>query len=259
MIREILESEKNIVVDFAKQDVIRNYFILLGLLNKKTIYDKIYGEFIDCELQAILLKRKSGTLQFFSPNSFDIDGFKDIILKLNGNLMIGPKSYCLKFFEKGIFSSSKDGAYMSKLKKDKVKEVFENKYKIREVNVDDLEKIVELYRSVFSSFSPKEVMEEKLRTKRGRGVLIEEDGKILSICQTDFETIDSAVIVGVATKEDHRNKGLATACLQAIIETLTKEGKDLYLQYDNLKAGQIYKELGFKVIDQIVHLKRGDK
>ncbi len=259
MIREILESEKNIVFDLAKRDVIRNYFILLGLLNKKTVYEKIYGEFMSGELKAILLKRKSGTLQFYSPTDFDLDGFGEIILNLNAHSMIGAKSYCSKFLERGIFSSSRDGAYMAKLEKKHIKNRFENKYKIREIRVNDLEKVVDLYKSVFPSFAPKEVMEEKLKTKRGRGVLIEEDGEIISVCQTDFETSDSVVIVGVATKKSHRNKGLATFCLKVIIETLANEGKDIYLQYDNLEAGQIYKELGFKVIDQIVHLKRGDK
>lgn len=261
MIREILEVEKNIVLEFAKQDVIRNYFILLGLLNKKTVYDKIYGEFIEGDLQAILLKRKSGTLQFYSTKNFDfnIDAFKDIILKLNAHSMIGAGSYCSRFFERGVFSISKDGAYIAKLEKKDRKIGVKNKYKARIVRIDDLEKIVELYKTTFPSFAHKDVMEEKLRTKRGRGILIEEDGQILSVCQTDFETEDSAVIVGVATKKSYRNRGLATSCLQVIIETLAEDGKDLYLQYDNVKAGQIYKKLGFKVIDQIVHLKRGDK
>lgn len=258
MIRQILISEKNIVLEFAKRDIGRNYFILLGLSSQKSIYDKIYGEFREGELQAILLKRKSGTLQFFARDRFDLLGFKDIILELDSHLMIGPKSYCKKFFDIGLFSSFKEGAYISKLENDYKIKPFTSKYNIRKVKLDDLEKIVELYSSVFSSFAPKEIMEERLRTKRGRGVLIEKDGEILSVCQSDFETKKSALIIGVATKEEYRFKGLATECLQILIEILTKEGKDLYLQYDNLEAGHIYKKLGFKAIDQVIHLKRGD-
>lgn len=258
MIREILDSEKNMVFEFAKQDVLRNYFILLGLISQKTVYDKIYGEFIDDELKAILLKRKSGTLQFFSPGNFDLYGFKDIILLLNSQVMIGPKSYCSKFFNIGLFSNIKEGAYMAKLEEGHIEKWSNFKYNIRQVKIDDLEKIVELYRSTFPSFAPKEVMEEKLKSKRGRGVLIEKEGEILSVCQSDFETDDSAIIVGVATKEGYRCDGLATACLKAIIKSLSEEGKDLYLQYDNIQAGHIYEKLGFRVIDRIVHLKKGE-
>lgn len=195
-------------------------------------------------------------MQFYAPDEFDIDGFVELISTLKYDALIGPRSYCTAFYDKGLFTSLQDGAYISKLDRDSNMEAPSTNYNMREISTLDLDEIVELYKEAFESFSSKEVMEDKLSTNRGRGVCIVEDGKIIAAAQTDFETEDSAVIVGVATKNDCRHKGLATACTQYLCKALLLEGKDVYLQYDNLDAGRIYERLGFKRMDQVIHLKR---
>lgn len=256
MIKEIFLNDHNQVQKFIEKDIARNYFILLGLGSKKPVYDKIYGEYHGDELIAVLFRRNSGTLQFFATGEFDVDGFVNIISTLEYDGLIGPRSFCDKFLNKGVFSIAKEGAYISKLDSNHKMNPFKNKNHIRNIGVEDLDHIVNLYKKIFKSFSPKEVMEEKLIDKRGRGVCIEEDGMIISIAQTDFETKNGTVIVGVGTDEDFRCKGLATECLLSLCSTLLEEGKDLYLQYDNLEAGKIYERLGFSRIDQVFHYKR---
>lgn len=256
MIREIQESEYEEVYKFAKIDVARNYFILLGLKNKTAVYDNIYGEYNEAKLQAILLKRKSGTLQFFAPGEFDAEAFSIIISKLNYTSMIGPGSYCNIFLDKDLFSSKTNGAYIAKLDRELMHNPSKEQQKTKDLLVKDLDKIIKLYKTVFKSFSSKEIMKGKLESKRGRGLYIEENGEIISVSQTDFETEDSAVIVGVATKPEYRCKGLATLTLKELSNLLLEEGKDLYLQYENLEAGKIYEKLGFEIIDQVIHLKK---
>ena len=256
MIIEVLKDKYTLIKEFVEKDVARNYFVLLGLSSKKEVYDKIYGEFHNDELKAVLFKRKSGTLQFFAPGEFDQDGFIKIISALEYNSLIGAGSYCDKFLDQGIFQLAEDGAYISKLDKDYRMKPFEIKSQIRDIKVEDLDEIVELYKKVFKSFSPKEVMEEKLINNRGRGVCIEKDGKIVSLAQTDFETKNAAVIVGVATDPNNMCQGLATECLQLLCSRLINEKKDLYLQYDNLEAGKIYERIGFSPIDQVMHYKK---
>jgi predicted GNAT family acetyltransferase len=162
-------------------------------------------------------------------------------------------SYCDLFLNKGIFKGFEEGAYLSKLDKNHILSQNTNKYHIRPISVEDLDLIVELYKQVFESFAPKEVMEKKLAEKRGRGVCIEIDGKIGSVAQSDFETKDGALIVGVATAKEYRGQGLGTECLKFLCNNLQKEGKDLFLQYHNLDAEGIYNRLGFKKIDQVIH------
>lgn len=253
MIREILKEKYNQLYEFLQEDIARNYFILLGLLSKKEIFEIIYVEFHGDTLVAALFKRKSGTLQFYAPSDFDIDGFVMIMSKLEFNCLIGPKSYCDLFLHKGVFSIVKDEGYISKLNRESAIFPIEGKLSIKELMVEDLDKVVKLYDDVFHSHSPKEAMEEKINLGRGRGFYIEANGELISVVQTEFETKHVAVIVGVATNKYHRNKGLASELLKHLINCLLSEGKDIYLQYDNLDAGRIYEKIGFKVIDYISH------
>lgn len=253
MIREISKENYNQLYEFLLEDTARNYFILLGLLSKKEIFEVIYVEFHGDTLVAALFKRKSGTLQFYARNNFDIDGFVMIMSKLEFNCLIGPKSYGDIFLHKGVFSIVKDEGYISNLYRESAILLTDGKLIIKVLTIDDLDRVVELYDDVFKSHSSKEVMEERINLGRGRGFYIEVNGELLSVVQTEFETKDSAVIVGVATNKHHRNKGLASELLKYLINCLLIEGKDIYLQYDNLDAGRIYEKMGFKVIDQISH------
>ncbi len=201
----------------------------------------------------MLFLRKTGVLQFYSQGNFDLQGFIKLIETLDYNSLIGAKSQCDQFLGKGIFARIEEGAYLSKLDKENKIELSDNKYNIRSITTDDLDEIIKVYKTVFKSFTPKEAMEKKLRDGRGRGVCIEVDGKIRSIAQSDFETDDSAVIVGVATDKDYQGKGLGTSCLAFLSHILQEEGKDLYLQYNNLEAEGIYERLGFKKIDRVIH------
>lgn len=254
MIRRLRDSEYIELERLLKRDLARNYFTLLGISSKKSPYKDIYGEFTeDGNLKAVLFLRKTGLVQFFTEGSFDLEGFSNVLRTLDYKGMIAPSSYSNRFLEEGVFSGAEPGAFISRLCADE--KIFPNKhpYKIRSLVLKDLDEVVEIYQECFKSFAPRNVMEDKLISARGRGVALEEKGRILSLAQTDFESRDGALIVGVATRTDYRNKGLASYCLEELIEILQREGKDLYLQYDNLEAGKIYERLGFKVIDQVMH------
>lgn len=253
MIREILLDEYKILKEFLSTDIARNYFILLGLNGTKEVYDKVYGEFDNCNLKAVLFRRKTGVLQFFAPEEFDVLGFINIIKTINYSSLIGPKSYCDYFLDMDIFTRIEEGAYLSKLDKNTIINLTNTEYNFREITLRDLVEIVGLYKNLFDSFSSREIMEKKLLNRRGRGVCIEIDGKIVSVAQTDFETLNEAVIVGVATAIDYQRKGLATECMKYLCSTLLKEGKDLYLQYNNKNAEVLYGRLGFKKIDRVIH------
>ncbi len=251
MIREIKNiDEMKQVYSLASLDKARNYFILLTLDGNINLYDSIYGQWDDDnKLIATLLKRKSGTLQFYAKGSFDIEGFSKLISTLDYKAMIGPKSILDNFLNKGLFTHKIDGGFISERENIKVEDEMDIS-DVEGIGVGDLDSVVDLYKKVFSSFSSKDIMEEKLITNRGRGVCIKKGKKIISVAQTDYETEDSALIVGVATDPDYRNQGYATKCVKVLVKELNRK---LFLQYDNPDAGRIYDKIGFKVIDRVRH------
>lgn len=256
MIRKIVDQDYPLMEDFLKEDIARNYFTLLGITSKKNPYQLIYGDFHDDKLSGLLFLRKTGLLQFYVREDADFKAWSEIIKELDYTGMIAPSSYSDNLIDYDAFSMVDPGAYIAKLDKEKKLSPTSHDKKIRSLGLEDLDLVVEVYKECFKSFAPKAVMEDKLLTGRGRALGLEIDGKLVSIAQTDFEVDGGALIVGVATKPAYRDRGLASLCLEEIIQELQAEGKDLYLQYDNPDAGKIYKRLGFEDIDQVKHYKR---
>lgn len=254
MIRKLEIAEYERLYAFASVDTARNYFILLGLASPKQVFQEVYAQFDSSEvIQAALFYRQSGNIQFYARDSFEISGFSSVIKTLNFGKLIGPASYCDKFIDKGLFDRVEEGAILASLTDMKKQYEYDDHHQVQALHINDLDEVEALYSGVFENYSKKSVMAEKLRTGRGRGVVIRENGEIISVAQSDFEMRGSALIVGVATKQGYKNKGLATQCLESLCKELMKEGKKLFLQYDNKDAGRIYERLGFVPIDQIKH------
>lgn len=73
------------------------------------------------------------------------------------------------------------------------------------------------------------------------------NGRMVSIASTSAENSESAMIVGVATAEEFRGKGYASAVVQALSRDCFQRGKKyLCLFYDNPVAGRIYNRIGFQ-------------
>ncbi len=82
----------------------------------------------------------------------------------------------------------------------------------------------------------------------GRIFVAEEDGIAVSAALTNAETPEMAMIGGVFTPPDMRNRGYATACMNALCRDLLRDGIQSCLFYDNPQAGSIYRRLGFREI-----------
>jgi predicted GNAT family acetyltransferase len=104
--------------------------------------------------------------------------------------------------------------------------------------------------------SKEEFIESKLKSlNMGSTFFIEEEGIVLSTVATTAETTKSAMVVAVATIESARSRGLASILMKHLMnEYFEVKGKYLCLFYDNPKAGNIYKRLGFKDVDKWVML-----
>ena len=93
--------------------------------------------------------------------------------------------------------------------------------------------------------------------KMGETYLIEENNIVIASVAATAETTLSAVVVAVATLPSMRNKGLATALMCKLMDQyINVKNKALCLFYDNPKAGNIYKRLGFKEMDMWVMLSK---
>lgn len=226
------------VESFVSKDYARNYFIALGLKRGYDTYKSIYmfeGH--------MLFHRASGNLQF-AYESGDISHVKDLINDLEFQTLIGAKSTCHQLGLKVV----KQGAYIAALKKEDYLHIASD---AEQLSVEDLYQVEDLYAMIFPGYPKVQYMKEKLESTRGVGYCIK-DKAIVSVAQSDFH----ALIVGVATHPDHLRKGHALKCMHALIQSMFQTQDTVYLQYDNPDAGKLYDQLGFKIIDQVIHYKR---
>jgi len=71
---------------------------------------------------------------------------------------------------------------------------------------------------------------------------------LISVAASPNVLEDLAIIRGVYTAPEERNKGYATSACSALVKRLHQEGKDifLYVSKDNSAAIRVYRKIGFK-------------
>ncbi len=128
-----------------------------------------------------------------------------------------------------------------------------------EADFDDIDGILSL-RSTIEEFSqPKDgekMIRHKMETKTGRDVICKIDGKVVAGAATTAENSQSAMVVAVCTDPKHRQHGYASACVTKLVKEYGEIGKQLYLFYDNPKAGRIYNRIGFHEIGKYMMIQR---
>lgn len=254
MIRPLEEQDTFTLMEYLEQESCVNYFILLGLERSKyeEMFFKKWGEFDENNrLKGVMLKRKTGNVQFYSMDNFDVNGFSEILRNEGFIKLIGEASIIERFRSCNLFSRTESGSYICKLEDYLVKPMVTNNIKINKLEVKNLEQVIKLYEKTFKGFATKQSMIEKLLRGNGRGYFIEEDNEIISVVQTAYEEVGKAVITGVATHPEHRRKGYGYACLSKLTSELLEENKILYLQYDDEAAGNMYKQMGYKNIGRM--------
>lgn len=103
--------------------------------------------------------------------------------------------------------------------------------------------------NAFADWYP--VFSKKINTCDAFATFFEAESKAVSAAAAPFVYGDCAVISGVATHNDFREKGFASACVRALVSTLiTKEKNEIFL-WCKESVSPFYKRLGFKICGNI--------
>ena len=248
------------VYQMAIQDIGRYYFVAYSILKDPSVYEQI--AFSPDETTAVLM-RKTGTLQIVTVGEC-VSPSSGVWLQGCIGLMAWTSVVALKmhleFLTNSLEGSQfRQGSFIAKCAPSQWQSP-SLKQSSRVLEVDDLECVEVLYKDVFKGYAPVHYMKEKLESGRGRGrgrgVIIKDKNSCVGVAQSDFETPEMALIVGVASAVSHRGQGYGKACMVELGDALVKEGKSLCLIYENPIAGHLYAQLGFEVYDRVYHLER---
>ena len=250
MIKTLNKEEWINIYDLLLRDPLRNYFNLLGLLGSKDIFKDIFIQEDNKGVESLVFLRKSGTLKLFPVGEFDIKELSEFIKELDFKKVVAPESYCIKLCELGVIKKISTVGYLAALDS-KEKYAIDYDLDIRQLNVEDLREIEEIYKLTFKSYAPTEIMRSRLINSRGRAFGLFIDSNLIAVAQTDFENNSSALIVGVATLPEHQNKGNSTNLMKYLINKLLDENRSISLEYESEAVGRLYSNLGFEIVDRI--------
>ena len=129
---------------------------------------------------------------------------------------------------------------------------------IRRLTREDAPAVVALYQQIEEFAQPyldhtKEKLAEISNNLAQGGVALGlfEGKKLLSSVYTTATTTKAAMVVGVATLPEARNRGYASTLVSQICSLCFEGGLEfLCLYFSNPKAGSIYKRLGFEAVDR---------
>lgn len=268
MIRRLTEADRQTTLDFLLEEPEINLFAIgdIERFGFDAPFQTLWGDFEpDTDhLQAVLLRYESNYIPYFKSLHYNPAVFANLMLSdpdfrmLSGRLPLVRKVQDAlaitaealgrpepAYIEKATyFCKLTQGASLSPISKD-----------IKIAKPSDAPRILELIRQIdeFSDSitTTEKRMSENIETGASRVYFIEDPaGRLLSVSQTAAENSASAMIVGVATRQDMRGQGLMSQCLSSLCRDLLAEGKTLCLFYDNPRAGSVYHRLGFETIDQ---------
>jgi predicted GNAT family acetyltransferase len=194
-------------------------------------------------IEGILL-RYFEYLIFYSQGNFNVEEFSKLINSLN-YLEISGKLELLQKLELKLDIKPKRIVNFCVL--DTSSKLEENGINIRpkKIRFGNINKIAKLYEDI-DEFENTTVENIKNGLRTGRGYCIEINKKVVAMAKSTLETKTHAMLVGVGTHPDFRNRGLATKCIVKICKDIINENKIPCLFYDNIEAGKIYNKLGFK-------------
>jgi predicted GNAT family acetyltransferase len=255
MIRLLTEKDRLSVLEYLYQEPNFNIFPIgdIEAFGFNQDFQRIYGEFDSSgKYLSIFLRYRDNAIYYSHITRFNKD-YLDIFKHDKFRYLSGKKDN-LELLEPYFVDYEKRQMYFAEAKRFPF-ENNEQNYEIRVLQTEeDCLKLFNLL-SLISEFptskqEEKDFVQNKMSSmKMGTTLFIEENGEMISTVATTAETTKSAMVVAVATKMGHRNKGLATILMQRLMQIyFEQKNKDLCLFYDNPSAGKIYKRLGFSDI-----------
>ncbi|MGL6107417.1 GNAT family N-acetyltransferase [Romboutsia sp.] len=246
MIVKVDSTYNNKIMEYLKREPDFNLFII-GDIEKYgydnyflTVWSNINKK---GEVEGVLLKYFE-FLIFYAHNKFDENEFANLINNTN-YIELSGKTDVLKKLVPKLDLEKERVVNFCRLNNSQNLISTDSSIRVKKIRFGNINKVAKLY-ELIEEFDSTSVESIKSGLKSGRGYCIEMDKKVVAMVKSTCENNTHAMIVGVGTHPEYRNRGFATNCITKICKELINENKIPCLFYDNIEAGKIYRKLGFE-------------
>lgn len=254
MIKALNRKNEQELLAFLLKEKEWNLFMIGDLINFgfKEDFLEYWGEYTqDEELKAVLMRFYDSFI-IFSTGLYDTQGFGKIINGYDYKILSGKANIIQQMAEDITIDQKRKTFYAVLRNKEQLPEItLEN---IEKTKLKDLKSLLSLQEDQIDEFDHNPSLErikKRYISGTGRGYHVkDENGNIISSVETSAENPYAAMIIGVCTHPEHRNKGYASELLMKTCKEVLVEDKSLCLFYDNPSAGKIYERIGFKTIGE---------
>lgn len=254
MVRKLTDKDNAMTMEFLNVAPEYNIFIIgdIEQFGYECEFQTVWGEFENDELVAVLLQYRTNVV-YYAPEKRSIEPFIEVLNSFKYDILNGRKEV-IEVFEDHLNGWDIKDMYFCALREFTKEDIDTSNVSLL-MTYDDFCDELDLMNSI-EEFTMREAKEDYAKhqselASKGQKVAygLRLNGELVSAATVVAETQVNGMIVGVATKKEHRGKGYASVVMNQLCdEFLNNRGKSLCLFFDNPKAGSIYHRLGFKDI-----------
>ncbi len=266
MIRKLTESDRKAVLKFLAAEPELNMYIIGDIKNFgfDSEDQAIYAEFRDDAYYAVMSQNLSHIVYYAKDGDFNTK-WLDVFQQFNF-LFLSGKAALIKAISPHLPNMVEDRLeFMKSTTFKKQDDVDYEGVEILETEAD-----AELVYNLLNTIEELDSVKMKSKDEfiqylmdnsgdNGTTVFYREDGKVVANATAVGETTHTAMVVGVATDPDYRQRGLGKKVLHYLLDFyVNHKEKTLCLYYDDPRAGALYEKLGFVHIGEWIMLLKED-
>ncbi len=251
MIRKLTEHNRRAVLAYAAQEPCYNVFLTGDIENFgfETEFQEIWGDFGRGGLHAVLLRYYTNNVIYSKDCEFDVAGMMKQLPRTPGDWMLSGKENLVLPMAEALGLDDLKTQFLVELRSRDKLDPEDSCAGLEWACAEDFDEVMRLHREIkeFGRMVGSEGgIRKNVESGTGRTVSARVDGRLVSSASSAAESSNAAMVIGVCTHADYRNRGLATRCVSALCRALLSEGKFPCLFYDNPAAGRIYRRMGFR-------------
>lgn len=254
MIKKLIKKDEKALLSFLLKAKEWNLFMIGDLINFgfKEDFLEYWGDYDQEESLKAVLMRFYDSFIIYAEGTYDTKGLAKLMSKYDYKIISGKESVIDQMADEITFNQKRKTYYAMLRSEEKLPKI--TLKTIEKTKLKDLESLLSLQENEIDEFDYNPSLErikKRYLSGTGRGYHVkDESGNIISSVETSAENPYAAMIIGVCTHPEYRNKGYATQLLIKTCQEVLNEEKSLCLFYDNPSAGKIYKRIGFKSLGQ---------